>query len=439
MATETTVESIEQLQFELEGSRKAENLLAHFDRYSASRRERSVARPDVLLPLVRGWGRRLIAACTENSIRQYETLLRVELTFPPSSDYGILIVPASQILEAELDRLLVTPARAILQSMIDALLYSRAYQRQAKILEEWAERSFQATLGTASLTLLALRYGYEQDNLTIKEFISKHFREVYGALLRSGDLGKCVDVIRDQFRNPACHGRAIFNGLEYAQFMSLMFANDSAVNWDLQGPSMAEPPASKGVFYHHLQNSLQTYLPAEVDITPLERLLTLKPPSNPPAQIRLQVEPALPASKSRDIGLQESVLNPRFHIGDAIRLRFSSDRDVYAAVIDVGTSGAVTVLWPNTWQQHGCLRPDQPCVIPPGEGPSFHLVLQGHAGQEWIVVVASVNPLPPLLAQPVGKGFRALQGVDITTLLEAMQGLTSGTWTVIHRCFCILP
>ena len=208
MANETSVERIEQLWFELEGSRNAEHLLSGFERRGTVSRERSIGEMQAqpLVPSIRGRGRRLLASSAEGARHRYETLLSIELTLPIFADFGLLIILASLILEEELHRLIVGPAETILRRLIEVLRRSDRHRRQAAILEEWSQGNFKATLGVTSLVLLALQRGLESSDVAIETFLEARFRMPYSTMVATGCLGKCLDAIRENFRNPACHG-----------------------------------------------------------------------------------------------------------------------------------------------------------------------------------------------------------------------------------------
>src|ERR1035441_8708743 len=53
----------------------------------------------------------------------------------------------------------------------------------------------------------------------------------------------------------------------------------------------------------------------------------------------------------RSHGKDGTRLERRFPLGDSIRSKFEANRDSYVTLIDVGTSGRVSVVWPNAWQR----------------------------------------------------------------------------------------
>src|SRR5262249_36097839 len=151
-----------------------------------------------------------------------------------------LIGPACQILESELDRLLIAPARGIAGSLVAALHVARKDRPQAQILEKWASGQVPPTIGTGSLVLLALRRGREQRLGPILELLAARFEPGYEVLLASKQLGQCLDAIRTRFRNPTCHGTAVFGAEGYGEFARLVVANRRFAAWDATGPDPAD-------------------------------------------------------------------------------------------------------------------------------------------------------------------------------------------------------
>jgi hypothetical protein len=106
------------------------------------------------------------------------------------------------------------------------------------------------TIGMQSLILLALRRGCERENGQVCKFLGDRFSSRYTRLLVDKKLDVCLNKIRDQFRNPACHGLATFTSQQYQDFAILTVAHSRFAFWNAKG---ADPNAlDSGVLHHHL-------------------------------------------------------------------------------------------------------------------------------------------------------------------------------------------
>ena len=119
-----SVQSIDDIQVDLACSRRNERAIASFfAENSAVPAMRSVALPSGRrLDTAEGrGGQALLAHSPPDTRRRFETLLHFEQTMPPTGDYGVLIGPACQILETEVDRLLIEPTQHIAARQINIL------------------------------------------------------------------------------------------------------------------------------------------------------------------------------------------------------------------------------------------------------------------------------------------------------------------------------
>jgi hypothetical protein len=82
----------------------------------------------------------------------------------------------------------------------------------------------------------------------------------------------------------------------------------------------------------------------------------------------------------------------RYHIGEAIRFFFRSDRDCYLTLVDYQTNGDVLVLFPNRYCQDNFIKAGTTYVIPDADY-GFTLTVEPPAGLERIKAIATVEPL----------------------------------------------
>lgn len=78
-----------------------------------------------------------------------------------------------------------------------------------------------------------------------------------------------------------------------------------------------------------------------------------------------------------------------YRVGDVVRFHFRSDRDCYLTLIDIGTSGKVTVLYPNQRHVDTFVPAGQEVTIPE---ETFKIRAQGPTGLEMVVAVATTRP-----------------------------------------------
>ena len=91
---------------------------------------------------------------------------------------------------------------------------------------------------------------------------------------------------------------------------------------------------------------------------------------------------------ARDI----KIIPKKYMIGDRIVVCFRSDRDCYLTLFNIGTSGKLTILFPNYLFQNNFTRADRIYVIPGDEYP-FEYELSGPPGVEKIKAIATASKL----------------------------------------------
>ena len=81
-----------------------------------------------------------------------------------------------------------------------------------------------------------------------------------------------------------------------------------------------------------------------------------------------------------------------FKIGEVISIGVRVNRDAYVTLVDLGTSGQVTVLYPNRFHSRNRVRGGEDVLIPPPDG-GFALTVQGPEGLEQIRAIATEEPV----------------------------------------------
>lgn len=96
------------------------------------------------------------------------------------------------------------------------------------------------------------------------------------------------------------------------------------------------------------------------------------------------------SSTPRDISIVPKTAPVSYRIGDKITFFFRSNQDCYLTLFNLGTSGSVTVLFPNKLFQDSFIRANRTYSIP-GGGYSFEYILSGPAGVEIIKAIATME------------------------------------------------
>jgi hypothetical protein len=99
-----------------------------------------------------------------------------------------------------------------------------------------------------------------------------------------------------------------------------------------------------------------------------------------------------------------------FRVNDPIALRVRSESDGYLTVVDLGTDGTVTVLYPNRFVSQSAIQAGETLEIPTTEMP-FRLRASEPEGRGLVRAFVTPEPLPlmdadgPLLADPEGRNL----------------------------------
>lgn len=92
-----------------------------------------------------------------------------------------------------------------------------------------------------------------------------------------------------------------------------------------------------------------------------------------------------------------------YNPGDSISFMFKTDRDCYVTLIDIGTSGKVTKIFPNEWHSSNQVKAGQVYRIPPVDS-SFRFKVDPPGGTEFVKAIASLDPLTCVSKAAVIKG-----------------------------------
>ena len=163
----------------------------------------------------------------------------------------------------------------------------------------------------------------------------------------------------------------------------------------------------------------------------------------------LQVACAASASdmKAKQIVVEAKKIkneNPRFKIklwtednkskyseGQTITFKFSSNRDCYVTLLDIGTDGAVYKIFPNKWHTSGKIEKDKVYEIPPKDG-EFTFKIKGPRGMEYVKAIATLDPLKsvPEATAKTAQDFPMIEDADVVmkNIKVEVDKKDSSTW-----------
>jgi hypothetical protein len=103
---------------------------------------------------------------------------------------------------------------------------------------------------------------------------------------------------------------------------------------------------------------------------------------------------ALPAPTPLPGALQVKVWTDKsqYRIGETVRFQLKTNRDAHITLVDIGTSGGITMLFPNRFHQSHFVKGGETVTIPPPDA-GFNLVVDGPPGIEQVRVIATEEPV----------------------------------------------
>ncbi len=122
-----------------------------------------------------------------------------------------------------------------------------------------------------------------------------------------------------------------------------------------------------------------------------------------------------------------------YRIGQPIRFGIRVNRDAYITLINIGTSGKVTVVYPNRLAPNHFVRAGQDIIVPPRDA-SVIPVVSGPEGFDQIRVIASEEPYDfhPADTPRRGSVFRSLDPMELRGLAveiaKRRSTVTPGKW-----------
>lgn len=124
-------------------------------------------------------------------------------------------------------------------------------------------------------------------------------------------------------------------------------------------------------------------------INPIQdKLANIKNPKKP-FKIKLGV---VPKEEEHGRGKTKKEVSSQYKIGESVRIQFESDEDCYLTLIDLGTSGRVHIIVPNSMNVDNFVKAGRPLYYP-GESWNVACIIQGPTGTERIKAFATLDPI----------------------------------------------
>jgi hypothetical protein len=132
---------------------------------------------------------------------------------------------------------------------------------------------------------------------------------------------------------------------------------------------------------------------------------------------------SLPATMGKDAPLTVRVWTPKkeYKAGENMEVYIQGNRDFYARIVDITSSGEIIQLLPNDYRKINSFEAGKLYRIP-DQADQFGLEVTAPYGKDRIVVYASEVPLGQISMQPVGQGLGLYKGT-CESLAAAARGI----------------
>ncbi len=156
--------------------------------------------------------------------------------------------------------------------------------------------------------------------------------------------------------------------------------------------------------------------------------------SNPTSDFKVELWTALiPIEGARDIAVAAKKKKGSYRTGQKIVVGFRSSQDCYLTLLNIGTSGKLTVLFPNSIHAENFIQAGRDYRIPDSDS-DFEYELQGPPGVEKLKAVATLKKVPLLETSFASDGsiFRTVDAItgarDIGVLQKKIAAVPKTEW-----------
>lgn len=203
--------------------------------------------------------------------------------------------------------------------------------------------------------------------------------------------------------NEAAQIRALLRGLPYLRLVTQGGAADVVVCGTTVDNRLRARVCSPG---GHVINELEGATPAamvELLAGELRRIYSftwLSRLQNPAAPFRVTL------TSTRGDGAT-------YQVGEPVSFEFRSERDCYLTLLDVGTSGHITILYPNAFHRDTFVKAGQVVTVPASDR-DFKMTVSSPPGREMVVALATTRPceLATLLLPDATRPFLTFRDIQ---------------------------
>jgi len=135
-------------------------------------------------------------------------------------------------------------------------------------------------------------------------------------------------------------------------------------------------------------------------------------------------------NNKEQFGIKVWTEKTEYKIGDELVIKFKAERSCYVTIFNMGSSGQITVLFPNRFYQTNQVKANEEYSIP-GRFQNFTIKAQGPAGIEKLKIFATEGNVPLLPEQYNVSVFRSLDPEERSVtrdLAITIKGLDETAW-----------
>ena len=141
-----------------------------------------------------------------------------------------------------------------MKSVIDEIAVAQKTKNkryQTETMVKWAEGKVETSLGIVIMLLCGIRWALQRGSSIISEFLHQHFQSEFLDIVNDSRLTKSLEIIRNDYRNPAHHGRRVdYARSDYEALARLATGFNTVSSWMKCNPSPVSPDI--GVLHNHL-------------------------------------------------------------------------------------------------------------------------------------------------------------------------------------------
>ncbi len=165
----------------------------------------------------------------------------------------------------------------------------------------------------------------------------------------------------------------------------------------------------------------------------ISNITTETPAGESKLNIELGVDKSAAPSGSRDIAFVPTSSGDKFKIGDKININFKVSKPSYLTLLNIGTSGKLTILFPNKIYSNNYIEANRRYEIP-GSDYGFEYQLQGPTGKEKLKAIVTEEKINLMESQftPDGSLFKTVEPMaaarDISIIEKKVLDIPGHKW-----------